>query len=209
MDGTELHVQASIWNPCLVTEKRIRHGVDPTVIAWPGCRTHPRNARSTALAVLIMEGEAPDRSNGGAMAVDALFRAVLARGLKLTTDLEHLQMHPIPGWRLQVDNTGAVTLAWPHPTPLLSSAHMELPSGWCHAATAHGLVMVLVGCGLGLHQHAGDGNAHPIRHLEQAAETGHLAAAAVQAALPADIASDADDPRVTRPTTPILLSSLQ
>jgi hypothetical protein len=109
MVSSELHVQASVWNRCLVMAKRARDGMDPAVIAWPGTRARPRSGRGTAFAVLIMEGEAPDRWNGGAVSVDALHRAVLARGLKLTTDLEHLPTHQIPGWRLRVDHTCAAT----------------------------------------------------------------------------------------------------
>ncbi len=190
MGSSELHVQASVWNRCLVMAKRALDGVDPAVIGWPGTRARPRSARSTAFAVLIMEGEAPDRWNGGAVSVDALRRAVMARGLKLTTDLEHLPTHPIPGWRLRVDHTGAVTLEWPHPTPLLCGVPLELPPGWCNAVEAHRSVLLLVGCGLGLHEHAGDPDAHPVQRLEQAAEAGALAVGAVAASLPAGVASE-------------------
>lgn len=185
MDGSELHVQASVWNHCLVTAKRAVNGVTTTVIGWSGSRARPRIARSAAVAVLVMEGEAPDRWNGGAVSVDALHRAVLARGLKLTADLEHLQMRPIPGWRLRADHSGAVTLEWPHPTPLLIGVPMGLPPGWWHAVAAHGSFMLLVGCKLGLHEHAGDPDAHPVWRLEQVAEAGALAAGAVAASLPA------------------------
>ncbi len=60
MGSSELHVQASVWNRCLVMAKRALDGVDPAVIGWPGTRARHRSARSTAFAVLIMEGEAPD-----------------------------------------------------------------------------------------------------------------------------------------------------
>lgn len=151
MNGSELHAQAGIWQ-----------------------------YHETGMAVLFMEGEALDRSNGNGLAVDALYRVVLARGLRLTTDLEHLAPWPVPGWWLQIDTTGAVTLTWPHFRPLLDHVPLDLPLGWLRMATGCGMVEVFVGHHLGLHEHARDGAAHPAELLEHAAESGALAAGAVR-----------------------------
>lgn len=151
MNGSELHAQASVWQ-----------------------------YHNTGMAVLFMEGEALDRSNGNSPAVDALHRVVLARGLKLTTDLDHLAPQPVPGWRLLIDQTGRLTLSWPHVHPLLDHAPIDLPPGWLRLATGCGMVEVFVGHHLGLHEHAGDGYARPAALLERAAESGALAAGAVR-----------------------------
>ncbi len=151
MDGTELHVQADIW-------KR----------------------RHDEVAVLLMEGEAPDRSNGGGVAVDALYRVALARGLPFTTDLDRLSLRPVPGWRLLIDQASAVTLMWPRFPPLLAAAPLDLPPGWGRLATQRGVVALFVGYGLGLHEHAGAGQAQPITCLPRLAASGALAAGAVQ-----------------------------
>lgn len=151
MIDTELHVQASLW----------KHG-----------RSH-----DTDLAVLVMEGEAPDRTNGGgALVEDALFRVALARGLALATDLDHLDLRPVPGWRVVIDEAGAVTLEWPQPHPLLSAAPVDLPPGWVAAATEPRMVVVLAGYGLGLSGPVSDLLA---ARLARAAYTGDLAAGAI------------------------------
>ncbi|HEV2782072.1 MAG TPA: hypothetical protein VGX25_21995 [Actinophytocola sp.] len=140
MSGT-LHVQAGVWG---------NHG---------GSR-----------AVLCMEGEAADRANGGGVTVDALYRAVLGRGLHLTTDLEHLDPRPIPGWWVWIDPDGAVTLEWPRFRPLLEHVPLDLPGGWRRVADDEHAVVVFVGYGLG---------EHPLRELEHAARTGALASGVV------------------------------
>lgn len=150
MNGSELHAQASVWE---------NHGG----------RT----------AVLFMEGEARDRSNGGGTMAEALYRVALARGLRLTTDLEHMDRRPIPGWRMLIDEERTVTLDWPHFWPLLAHVPLDLPEAWMRVAAADHLVFLFVGYGLGMHEHARDDLGHPLVHLEHAAETGALAAGAV------------------------------
>lgn len=86
MATTELHAQASVWD---------HHG--------------------TRFAVLFLEGEAPDRSNGGVMLL-----------------------------------------------PLLADVPLGLPEGWLRSAIQHGLVLLFAGYGLGLHEHADNGPAHPV-----------------------------------------------
>jgi hypothetical protein len=148
--GSELHAEAGVW----------------------------RNHRGL-LAALLMEGEAPDRSNGGAPEPDALYRVVLASGLRLTTDLDHLDQRPVPGWRLLVDPDGALTLTWPHFNPLLDHVPLDLPEGWLRLAEDQRLVEVFVGWGLGMHEHAYDREAHPLQQVWHAAENGTLAGGAV------------------------------
>lgn len=150
MIGTELHVQASLW----------KH----------------RRTRDTDLAVLVMEGEAPDRTNGGAPVEDALFRVALAQGLGLATDLDHLDLRPVPGWRVVIDEAGAVTVEWPQPHPLLYAAPVDLPPGWVEAATEPRLVIVLAGYGLGLSLPGSDLLA---ARLAKAAYAGDLAGGAI------------------------------
>lgn len=145
---TELHVQAGLW---------VDHG-------W---RT----------PVLYMEGEAPDRANV-AMIADALYAVVRARGLRLTTDPDHMFLRPVPGWRIEVDD-GAITVHWPHFTPLLDTAPVELPDGWREAAADLGVVILFAGHGLGLHDHHADGNGHAARRLPEAAMSGTLASGAI------------------------------
>lgn len=150
VNGSELHAQASIWD---------NHGHrDP---------------------VLVMEGEAKDRTNGGGVMPDALYRAVLNRGLRLTTDLEHLDPRPVPGWRMRIGDDHAVTLEWPHFWPLLQHAPLDLPEEWMRVVKGRGSITVFVGYGLGMCEHCNDGAAHPLEHLEHVAETGALAAGMV------------------------------
>lgn len=146
MQGSELHAQAVVW-----------------------CHREP------CLPVLVMEGEAPDRTNGGAIAVDALHRVALATGLRLTTDLDHLQLRPLAGWRMLIDDADRVTLRWPRFRPLLDKAPLDLPSGWLRIATTAHVALVFAGYGLGLH----GGGTGLGRRLLCAAEVGALAAGAV------------------------------
>lgn len=129
------------------------------------------------MAVLVMEGEATDRT--GRHRTDALYRVVLARGLRLTTDVDLLDPRPVRGWRLVVADAGAVTLTWPHHSPLLSAAPLDLPPGWREAVAVREVVTVFAGYGLGMHRPA----AQPLRHLHTAATRGALAAARVSASL--------------------------
>lgn len=149
MRGSELHAQAGIW-----------------------CHREP------CVAVLVMEGEAVDRSDGGAVAADALYRVSLAYGLRLATDLDHLSPQPLAGWRVLVDDSGRVTVRWPRFHPLLDQAPLGLPAGWVRVAFARHVVLVFTGYGLGLHEPR---TAAPglDRRLRCAAETGALAAGAV------------------------------
>jgi hypothetical protein len=146
----ELHVQAAVW-----TER-----------GWH-------------FATLFLEGEAPDKATGSQLRTDALLQAVRARGLPLTTDPEQVSLRPVKGWRVHRADSGAITLEWPHFTPLLAATPISLPDGWPDAATEHGIVLVFVGAGLGLHQHAGDGDAHPANALQRIAEDGCLSGGAV------------------------------
>ncbi|MBB5803431.1 hypothetical protein F4560_003199 [Saccharothrix ecbatanensis] len=107
--------------------------------------------------MLLMEGEATDRVHGDIVRRDALFQAVLRRGLKLTTDLDHLSLLPTPGWRTGIDRLGAVTVQWPHFQPLLKKLLMGMSAAWITAASGHGIVLLFVGSGFGLYEHAGVG----------------------------------------------------
>lgn len=159
---TELHVQGGLW---------VDHG-------W-------------RIPVLYMEGEAPDQANGALMA-DALYAVVRARGLRLTTDPDHLFLRPVPGWRIEVDERGAITVRWPHFTPLLAAAPVKLPDGWREAAADLGVVVLFAGYGLGLHDHHADGNGHAITRLSEAAMAGTLASGAVTLAGAEDRAARLD-----------------
>lgn len=167
--AAELHVQAAVWT-----------------------------SHNQRYAALFMEGEAPDRANGGAPLVDALYSVALARGLRMTTDPGQLGLRPVPGWRIRVAPSGAITLEWPHFTPLLAETPVTLPDGWRDVATDTGVVLVFAGRGLGLHEHAGDGVAHAARHLRAAAEDGMLAGGAVTLAGSEAAASELDG-TVSRP----------
>lgn len=151
MIGTALHVKASLWRHC-----------------------HVGASHDTDLAALVMEGEVPDRGNGGSPVADALYWAVLARGLGLAIDLDELDLRPVRGWRVRLDDTSALTIEWPNPHPLLSAAPVELPAGWLTAATDLRFVLVAAGYGLDLHT-----NGHLGHRLERAARAGALAAGAV------------------------------
>lgn len=121
-------------------------------------------------AVLCMEGEAPDPTNGGGVIADALYRVALACGLRHTTDLDNLDLRPTPGWSITVDRGGALTLEWPQFRPLFEHVPVELPDGWLTVADGDEFVLVFVGYGLG---------EHPISNLQHAAEVGALAAGVV------------------------------
>ncbi|AEA23514.1 hypothetical protein ATK30_4897 [Amycolatopsis echigonensis] len=150
MRDRELHAQAGVW-----------------------CHREP------CVAVLVMEGEAADRSNGGAIAADALYRVALAHGLRLTTDLDHLALQPLVGWRMLIDGNRRVTLRWPRFQPLLDQAPLGLPTGWVRLALARQVVLVFAGYGLGLHEQARTAAPGLDRRLRCAAEVGALAAGAV------------------------------
>lgn len=150
MNGSELHVQAGLWQS----------------------NGHRR-------AALFMEGEAPDRSNGGGLMIDALYRVALARGLHLTTDLDHLDWRPVRGWRVWVDDDGSITVGWPHFHPLLEHTPLDLPHDWLTLAGDDGFVVIFAGYALGMHEHVRDGASHPLEHLEHAAEMGALTSGVV------------------------------
>ena len=149
MSGCALHVQAAVW------------------------QNHRQHA------ALFMEGEAPDRRNGGGMVADALYRVTLARGLHLTTDLDHLDTRPVHGWWVSIDDHGALTLEWPRLQPLLEHAPVDLPEEWRLLAKSEGHVVLFAGYALGMWEHADDGESHPIAQLEHAAEMGTLASGVV------------------------------
>jgi hypothetical protein len=144
-----------------------------------GCELHVQAGVWDHHGALFMEGEAPDRSNGGGLMADALYRVVLARGLHLTTDLAHLNWRPVHGWRVWIDDENAVTLQWPRFRPLLEHVPLELPEEWSVAAKSDGYVVLFAGYELGMHQHTRDGDSHPLTHLEHAAEVGALASGVV------------------------------
>ncbi|TQJ01731.1 hypothetical protein [Amycolatopsis cihanbeyliensis] len=129
-----------------------------------------------------------DRSNGGAVAVDALHRVVLANGLRLTTDLDHLDPRPVRAWRVVVDDAGRVTVEWPPFHPLFDHASIDLPAGWLPSAVDVGSVRLFVGYDLGLHEQAGLGPAPVTGRVERAAYTGALASGAVRLVAP-DVAA--------------------
>lgn len=179
MIGTALHVQASIWKRCRVRERRDHGQVRRAVVGAHGAPdgwwySHLNHwSRDADLAVLVMEGEAAD---GGEPVADALYSAVLTRGLSLVTDLDHLDLRPAPGWRVELDEADAVTVEWPHAHPLLHTAPVDLPPGWHEAAAELRLVVVVAGYGLHLSEPAA-GLLAP--RLERAAHMGTIAAGAV------------------------------
>ncbi|MDV6013612.1 hypothetical protein [Haloechinothrix sp. LS1_15] len=135
--------------------------------------------RSWHFAALFLEGEAPDRSSG-TMLVDALHLVARARGLRLITDLDQISLQPVPKWRVLLNARHAVTLEWPHSRPLLANAPIELPHGWHELASAHGIVLVFAGYGLGLHEQSRGDAASTTERLVEAAWDGALAGAAVR-----------------------------
>jgi hypothetical protein len=147
MNGNELHAKACVWEE--------NSGV--------------------RIAVLVMEGEAIDWVNGGGVAFDALYRVVLARGLHLTTDLDHRDRRPLPGWRVRVDDDRTVTIDWPRLHPLVDHAPVDLPRGWLRTAIGTGTVELVVGYGLGLR----DDTYRGLSQVEHAAEIGSIAAGTV------------------------------
>lgn len=171
MIGTALHVQASIWKHCQVRERRDHGRVSRAVVgAAPGgwWHTHLNHwSHDADLPMLVMAGET-------AGVEDAFYSAALTRGLSLTTDLDHLDLRPAPGWRVEIDESGALTVEWPHPRPLLRAAPVDLPPGWLDAAAELRLVVVVAG--YGLHLSAPEPLAPRLIH---AAHTGTLAAGAV------------------------------
>lgn len=149
MSAGLLHVQAAVWQ-----------------------NHHPH-------AALFMEGEAPDRSNGGGLMADALYRVTLARGLHLTTDLHHLDPRPVHGWWLSIEDGGALTLEWPRFHPLIEHAPVDLPEDWRLLAKSDGFVILFAGYALGMWEHAENGDGHALAHVEHAAEMGSLASGVV------------------------------
>lgn len=148
--ATELHVQPAVWTD------------------------HDRH-----YAVLLMEGEAPGRNGQrDAVLVDALRAVLLARGLHVVTDPDQLPLRPVPGWRIELSD-GKVSLRWPHFTALLDELPLRLPDGWHDAATQTGVVLIFAGHGLGLHEHAHDGQAHASAKLARIAVEGGVVGGAV------------------------------
>ncbi|MGH3517257.1 MAG: hypothetical protein ACRDQ7_07525 [Haloechinothrix sp.] len=61
----------------------------------------------------------------------------------------------------------------------MSRAPIPLPDGWCDAAGEHGIVLVLVGHGLGLHECPPGAATHTADAVHPAALEGRLAGGAV------------------------------
>jgi hypothetical protein len=169
MGATELHAQASLWL-----------------------------GRAGRTAVLLMEGQARDRSGDG-MIIDALHQVALARGLRLTTDLGRRDPRPTPGWRVHVDHDRTVTVEWPGVRPLLDRAPLELPAGWLRAAVGAGRITLIVGYGLALRA-AAHGRRLSAR-LESAARDGQIATGL----LPLTCATSPDAIEIPAPRTTTIL----
>lgn len=179
MGSGKLYVRASVWNECILTRAHTRHVDAGAIVGWNHAHSHPHAEASTNLALLVMEGEAPDRSDGGGVIADALYRAVLTRGLRMATDLEHIDMRPIHGWKVLVSDTGSLTLRWPRRVELFQDVPLDIPLDWWRAAHELRIVMVLVGCDLGLHGHVAGEARTTSQLVDQAARNGALAAGAV------------------------------
>ncbi|RKT53810.1 hypothetical protein [Saccharothrix australiensis] len=123
------------------------------------------------IAVLLAETE-PVRS-----AADPT-SALVAKGLGLVTDLARIALPRPPGWHVDLGPAGGVTVRWPHPTPLVSGAALDLPGVWRWAARRTGVVVLLAGGGPGVCDR-GERTAHPTAALTRMATTGALAGGAV------------------------------
>ena|SRR5437763_1172274 len=156
-------------------------------------------------AVILMEGRTRHHADG--LLVDALHRVVLARGLRLTTDLSHRDPRPVPGWQLHVDHDRAVTIHWSRMQPLLDHAPLDLPAGWLREAVGAGRITLIVGYGLGLHE-AAHGTHLPCR-LDSAARDGRVAAGVLHLRVTEPDSLEIPAPRTTTITTaePVLGNS--
>lgn len=123
MSGARMQVQASLWDG-----ERGRH------------------------ALLFLEGDAAvDLDRGGDQEQITLMSVVLQRGMQLVSDIEPPEeVQPAIGWHVRMGPSGALTVDWPHTSPLLAEVPLDLPAGWAAAAQERGGVLLFVGEGLGL-----------------------------------------------------------
>ncbi|MFI9011536.1 hypothetical protein ACIGNX_30305 [Actinosynnema sp. NPDC053489] len=120
------------------------------------------------IAVLLVEGRTR-------LAVP-LPTALTAKGLSLVSDVDDVVLPTARGWSVDVSPDGALTLRWPHRTPLLDHLEVDRPGVWRWAARLRRTVLVLVGSDLDL------AAPDPARHREllvAAASGGTLAGGAV------------------------------
>jgi hypothetical protein len=101
--------------------------------------------------------------------------ALTARGLSLVADIDDIALPIARGWAVEA-SAEALTLRWPHRTPLLDHVAVQRPGVWGWAADLHRAVLVLVGAHLALD------DPDPTRHracLKAAAARGTLVGGAV------------------------------
>lgn len=148
MSKAQLQVQATLWDG-----ERGRH------------------------ALLFLEGAAAlDLDRHGEGEPITLLNVVLQRGMQLLSDAEPPeQVDPAVGWHVCMGPAGTLTVEWPHTSPLLADAPLDLPAGWTTTAEERGGVLVFVGEGLGLQEQATGAVAHPSDNMAEAAGRGALA----------------------------------
>ncbi|MFK0251265.1 hypothetical protein ACIQUM_41765 [Amycolatopsis azurea] len=96
-------------------------------------------------AALLMDGHSPHEP-------DALPQAARSRGLPLTTDIRHVPLAPVPGWRIEATSEETslgrqtrLTVHWPRLSPLLSHADVDLPRRWQQLAVTQRVGLLLIG----------------------------------------------------------------
>jgi hypothetical protein len=128
-------------------------------------------------ALLFLEGNsAVNLERHGGEEPITLLNVVLQRGMQLVPDSQPPeQVEPAIGWHVRMGSAGVLTVDWPHTSPLLAEVPLDLPAGWTTTADERGGVLLFVGEGLGLREHADGGVAHPLDRMADAARRGALA----------------------------------
>lgn len=131
------------------------------------------------LAVLLVEFTA----NGTAIK-DVVLASLLRMGLSVVGDLGRVALPRPPGWAVELDPEGDLTVRWPHRSPLIHRLRVRVPVVWRTAATRNGTVVLVAGCDVNLFASDNDLRPRERRVLSDLATNGDLIGAAIEFRVP-------------------------
>nr|CEL20022.1 hypothetical protein [Kibdelosporangium sp. MJ126-NF4]CTQ97245.1 hypothetical protein [Kibdelosporangium sp. MJ126-NF4] len=126
------------------------------------------------LAVLLMEFTA-----AGTRIRDVMLTSLLHMGLSVVGDLDRIVLPRPRGWSVRLDDGGDLTVCWPHRSPLVNRARVQLPSVWRTAASRNDAVVLVACCDVNLFGFNGAGPPVVRGILADLAAHGDLVGAAI------------------------------